>query len=280
MTFTDWHASPQLLARFAHDPLAVDDVTAASIEAHLVACAECRLEIATAADPSLVTVSWDRVADRIDQPRAGVFEQVLNRIGITSDLSRLVAATPALQGAALLTTCILAAGAVVLSRTTDAEGIFLVLAPLFPLAAIVASFAPAGAPAGEAGVPTPLHGAGLVVRRAIAVVGITLAILSVAALALPELGWTAAAWVLPALALTLATLALGTWLRVEVAAAALTVGWLATVWSLWWLAGLDTSGVDLSAFTAAGQLTALAIAVVAATIAVARRDRFATLEAF
>lgn len=181
--FTDWHAAPQLLARFANDPVELDDVTAASIEAHLVACVECRLEIAVAADPAFVTISWDGVADRIDQPRAGVFERVLNRIGITSDLSRLVAATPELQGAALLTICVLAAG--------------------------------------EAGVPTPLHGAGLVARRAIAVVGITFAILAVAALALPERGWTAAAWVLPALALTLATLALGRWLRVEVAAAAI-----------------------------------------------------------
>jgi hypothetical protein len=280
MTNTDWHAPPELLARFAHDPAAVDDVAAASIEAHLVVCADCRRQMTAAVSPALVTASWDAIADRIDQPRPALLERVLHRIGVGDGLGRLLAATPALQGAGLLAICVLAAGAVVLSLTAGAEGPFLVMAPLVPLAAVAASFAPAADPAGEAGVATPTHGAGLVIRRAIAIVGITFGVLGAAALALPSLGPAAAAWVLPALALALGTLALGTWLRVEVAVGVLSGAWLLGVSLVWWLAGRDIPLVDTAAFSVTGQVTALAAAVAAATIAAARRDRFATLEAF
>jgi hypothetical protein len=168
----------------------------------------------------------------------------------------------------------------VLSLTADAEGPFLVLAPLVPLAAVAASFTPAADPAGEAGVATPMHGAGLVIRRAVAIVGVTFGVLGAAALALPDLGSAAAAWVLPALALALGALALGTWLRVEVAVGVLTGAWLLAVWSMWWLAGRDIPLADSAAFAVTGQISALAAAVVAAVIAATRRNHFATLEAF
>jgi len=279
MTNTDWHAPPDLLARFAHNPAALDDMTAASVEAHLVVCADCRGQMAAAVSPALVTASWDAIADRIDQPRPARLERVLHGIGVGSGFGRLLAATPALQGAGLLAICVLAAGAVVLSLTADAEGPFLVMAPLVPLAAVAASFAPAADPAGEAAVATPMHGAGLVIRRAIAVVGITFGVLGAAALALPDLGPTAAAWVLPALAMALGTLALGTWLRVEVAVGVLTSAWLLGVSSVWWLAGRDIPLADSATFSVTGQMIALAAAIAAATTAAARRDRFATLEA-
>ncbi|MFN0089891.1 MAG: zf-HC2 domain-containing protein [Acidimicrobiales bacterium] len=277
MTNTDWHAPPDVLARFVHNPAALDDMTAASVEAHLVVCADCRGQLTAAVSPALVTTSWDAIADRIDQRRPALLERVLHRIGVGSGLGRLLAATPALRGAGLLAICVLAAGAGVLSLTADAEGPFLVLAPLVPLGAVAVSFAPAADPAGEAGVATPMHGAGLVIRRAIAVVGVTFGVLGAAALALPDLGPAAAAWLLPALALALGALALGTWLRVEVALAVLTGTWLLGVLSVWWIAGHDVPLVDSAAFSAAGQI---AVVAAAATIAAARRDHFATLEAF
>lgn len=280
MTNIDWHAPPDLLARFAHDPAAVDDMSAASVEAHLVVCAACRRQMTAAVSPARVTASWDAIADRIDQPLPTLLERVLRRIGFADSFGRLLAATPALQGAGLLAVCVLAAGAVMLSLIAKAEGPFLVLAPLVPLAAVAASFAPAADPAGEAGVATPMHGAGLVVRRAVAIVGVTFGVFGAAALALPNFGPAAAAWVLPALALTVGTLALGTWLRVEVAVAVLTGAWLAGVWSAWWLAGPDIPLADSAPFSVGGQMTAAVVAVTAATIAATRRGHFATLEAF
>ena len=52
MTDTQWHASSAVLAEFAFDPAAIDDMTAASIEAHLVTCPECRRQMTMTADPS------------------------------------------------------------------------------------------------------------------------------------------------------------------------------------------------------------------------------------
>jgi hypothetical protein len=82
------------------------------------------------------------------------------------------------------------------------------------------------------------------------------------------------------LALALGALAVGTWLRVEVAVGVLTGAWLLAVSSVWWLAGRDIPLADSATFSVTGQMTALAAAVAAATIAAARRDHFATLEAF
>lgn len=275
-----WHVPPALLAGFAGDCGTVDDVTAASIDAHLLACADCRRALTTAAAPSLAATSWAAVADRIDRPRSTVLERLLRRLGMSSGTVRLLGATPALQAAGLIAVAIVAVTAGVLSRTADADGIFLVLAPLVPLAAVAASFATAADPGGEAGVATALHGAGLVLRRASAVLAVNLGLLGAAALALPDLGPSAAAWVLPSLALALGALALGTWLRAEVAVATLAGGWLVTVWSLWWLAGHDIAVADSATFAASGQLVALAAVAAAVTVLVARRDRFATLEVF
>jgi hypothetical protein len=278
MTDAHWHVPPPLLAGFADDPGAVDDVTAASIDAHLLACADCRQGLTAAAAPVLAAASWAAVADRIDRPRLTMLERLLRRLGIGSGTGRLLAATPALQAAGLVTVAVVAVAAGVLSRTAGADGLFLVLAPLVPLGAVAASFASAADPAGEAGVGTPLHGAGLVLRRAGAILTVNFGLLGAAALVLPDLGPSAAAWVLPALALALGSLALATWLRAEVAVATLAAGWLLTVWSLWWFAGHDIAVADSATFATAGQMAALAGTAAALTVLVARRDRFATLE--
>lgn len=280
MTDTDWHAPPALLAQFARDPGAVDDMTASSIEAHVVACGDCREQLTVASDPMLAAASWERIADRIDRPRPTVLERLLQRAGFGSGFARLVAATPALQAAGLIAMALVAVTAALLSQHADADGVFMVLAPLAPLVAVAASFAPAAEPAGEAAVATPMHGAGLVVRRAVAVLTISVGVLGVAALALPDLDAGAAAWVLPALALSLGALALGTWFRVEAAVAVLAAGWLLSVVSVWWFAGHDVPVADTPTFAAAGQFSALAVAVAAAAVLSVRRDRFATLEAF
>ena len=66
---TTWHAPPDVLARFARADESIDDLTASSIEAHLIHCASCRSTVASAADPIELGRSWAEVADAIDQPR-------------------------------------------------------------------------------------------------------------------------------------------------------------------------------------------------------------------
>jgi hypothetical protein len=277
MTDIDWHAPPGLLARFAADPNAIDGATAASLEAHLVRCAECRRALGAAVDPSLITASWDAIAARIDVPREHLVLRLLAWVGIDSALARILAATPALQAAGLAAIVVVAAAAAVASRTSD--GPFLLVAPLVPLAAVAAAFASSSDPAGEAGIASPLHGVGLVVRRAVAVLGVTFVTLAVASLTLPDLGPRAASWVLPGLALAVGSLALGTWVRIEVAVSILAASWIVVVWTVWF-AGDRGPVVDTATFAVAGQLASLAVAVAAAALVVVRRSRYATLEAF
>ena len=283
MTSRDWHVPAPLLAQVLDDPRTLDDWTASSLEAHLMSCAACRRRLTAAAPPAAaaaVAASWAAIADRVDQPRSTLVEQLLHRLGVGNGTERLLTATPAVRAAGLLAVGIVALAAIALSLTTQAVGTFLMLSPLVPLAAVAATFAPAADPAGEAGIGTPLHGAGLVLRRAAVVLGASFGVLEAVALALPGMGSMAAAWVLPAIALALGALALGTWLRAEVAVGVLAAGWLLTVWSVSWAIDHRTPIVDSATFSAAGQAIALAVAVAAAAVAAVRRDRYATLEAF
>jgi hypothetical protein len=275
---TDWHVPDPLLTRFARNPETLDDDTAASIEEHVVRCAECRSAVHHAVDPAELASSWDLVADHIDRPAATVVERALQLIGMHDGMARLVSATPALSGAWLAAVLTIAAAALAVSRASGADGAYLVLAPLGPLAAVGVTFLAAADPAGEAGVSTPLHGFGLTLRRAVAVLAPTFLLLAGLGLALPGFGG-AVSWVLPALALAIGSLALGTWLRVEVASGVLAVLWLA------WLAGVrrvegpDAALADTVAFSAAGQATCAVLAVLAALVLVQRSAHYDTLEA-
>jgi hypothetical protein len=275
MTDTAWHVPPALIRRFTDHPSTVDDVTASSIEAHLVECSACRLEVASTVAPTALAMSWEAIADRIDRPRAALVERILERAGAGGGLARLVGATPALRRAGLAAVVALSIGAVLLSRSTDAEGPFLVLAPLLPLAAVALSFAPGTDPGTEAALATPVHGSGLLVRRTLAVLLVTFGSLAAAALALPDLDLTAAAWVLPALALSLGALGLGTWWRMEVAVTVMAAGWVSAVSVLRWMAGQDLAYATSPAFSAGGQLVALAVAMLAAATLFVRRERLA-----
>lgn len=274
-----WHASADVLAVFAVDPAGVDDATAASIETHLLVCADCRNDVARLADPALAAATWSAVADRIDAPPARALERVLLRLGVPSGPARLAAATPGLRVSGATAIIGLTAIAVLAARYVDAQGPFLVLAPLVPLVAVALTFAVATDPGGEAGVATPLHGAGLAIRRATAVLALAFVVLAAGALALPDLGSAPLGWILPAGALAVGSLAVGTWMRIELALAALAATWLANVALVRYLDGPERPFADTAPFTAAGQAVALALTVTAVIVLAVRADRYSTLEA-
>jgi hypothetical protein len=275
---TTWHAPTDTLVRFARAPEALDEVTASSVEQHLVACAECRTVVARAVAPTVLTDSWDRVADIIDRPPRNVVERMLERIGMPDDMARVVGATPGLRLAWLGTVVLLAAGAIATARQGGFGGGFLFLAPLVPLGSVLLAFLPTEEPGGEASGATPMYGAGLMMRRAVAVLAPTFAILGLAGLALPDLSTESAMWVLPSLALALASLALSTVLRPALAVAGLALTWLAVVVSVSVLDGRRVPLADTAVFGRVGQTAALAVALLAAAGLYARRDRFSTME--
>jgi hypothetical protein len=275
-----WHAAPAALTEFAIRPHRLDDATAASIEVHLLVCDLCRATVADAADADDadgLSASWNAVADRIDRPAASGVEKLLRRLGVSDTYARLVGATRSLQLAWLAALVAVVGLAVLVARGSDKDDVFLVVAPLVPIAAVAIAFALGGEPAGEAAAAAPVSGAGLVLRRAVAVLGASLLALTLGAVALPDVGLVGAAWVLPALGLTLASVALATWVRIDVAASVLGGAWLCVLWMSALSHRTGTSPLERAPFNATGQVVfALLIAFAVAVLAV-RRDAFATL---
>lgn len=271
----DWHALPGVLQQMAHDPIGLDPATAGSVEQHLLVCAACRNELAASADPELALTSWGEVADRIDRPSRSVLERVLGRLGASSGSAQLVDATPGLRSSGLLGLILLTGVAVATAREVDATGPFLFAAPLVPLVAVALTFLPAANPAGEAALATPVHGAGLLLRRAAVLLPVVLVLLLAGTLAMPGIGLASLAWLLPASALTASCLALGTWIRMEHSLAALTLAWCGVVGLVVRLDWRVGSIADSPPFGTVGQLVAFGLTVVGLSLIAGRFDRLA-----
>ena len=267
---TNWHAPADSLRRYAIGT--VDDVTACSIEAHLERCALCRGVIATDADPVLMEAMWDGVEDRVDHPHLRVVERALRGVGLDEGSARLVAATPGLRLAWLAAVALIVGLVVLMCASADSDALFLAVAPLLPLLGVAAVFAPGVEPAGEIGAATPLFGFGLVLRRSEAVLVASFGMLILGALALPGLELRDAGWVLPALALSLTTIALSTRLAVVPIASVLGSAWITGLGVLSYLDGRNLAVVDAAAFTVGGQIAFASAAAVAFTVIALRDD--------
>lgn len=278
MNDTTWHASPALMERYAAGD--VSDALAYSIEAHLMACAGCRLLVAAGVDQDRTDVVWNRILDEVDAPRVGPVEWLLQRLGVADHTARLLAATPSLRVSWLLAVAATLLFAVTAAWAGPGNGaLFLLVAPVLPVAGVAAAYGRGFDQASEISAASPTSGVRLLVLRAAAVVGTTVALSLVASLAIPDRGIVAVAWLLPALGLTLATLALATVIDATRAAVGLAGAWMAgtgvSIWSsMGGGAGLATAARDAIAYQPSGQLAFFALALVAAAVLVARRDAF------
>lgn len=266
-TPTSWHLDDPLSRRYASDEL--DAVTAASVETHLLRCADCRAAIAAAGPaPERLDALWAEVVDRIDAPRVTLVERVLRRVGVRDGEARLLAATPSLQVswfAALLLVLGFAVGA---AFGVDREGVlFLLVAPLLPVAGVGWAYGPAVDPAHEIGVAAPYSGTRLLLLRAASVLTTSVVIAASAGSLLPSTGWGPAAWLLPSLALTAVTLAATTRFSAAVSAGGVAAGWLVVVTQL---ARYDRA---VDAVGATAQVVAVVALAVSLAVLAARLDR-------
>jgi hypothetical protein len=222
------HAPDRLIAAYvAGDDLPGDELW--GLEAHLEACAECRARLAEVAPVQpVVDFVWSRLADRIElsavpfhgpqpQPRS----RPLRRWLVTWVTPAMV---PWLAMIAVVTLA-----AVLLDQVwrvaLDVTAVQL-FAPVLPVLGVAASWARGLDPAYEVVTATPRAGLYLIVRRTVAVLVAVLPVLGVA-------GWLTgtgpALWLLPSLAFTTGTLALGGVIGVSRAAYALIAVWGAVV---------------------------------------------------
>ncbi|MBT3075643.1 zf-HC2 domain-containing protein [Streptomyces sp. CYG20] len=155
--------------------------------------------------------------------------------GVSPRLSRaarvLWAAGPALRGAWAVALGVVVLGALGLSYGAglgaSVRPLLLVTAPVLPLAGVALSYGRHADPLYEVVTSTPSGGLRLLLVRAAAVLGVSVPALTLAGAALPPAagGPGAAAWLLPGLALTLAALALGSFVGSRRGAAAVGGAW-------------------------------------------------------
>lgn len=272
------HIDGQLLIGYCE--LSIAAATAAAIEAHLMTCASCRAElaaVATLADdgPMNQQSVWDGVLERVDRPTRSITERLLGVLRVRPDMAKLLATTPALRLAWLAAMVFVAAFAVA-AASVDGDGpwLFLVIAPLLPVAGVATAYGPALDPTYEIGVAAPVSGLRLTLLRTLAVIATTIPLLAVAALIAPGGGWVVFGWVLPSFALVAITLALSTAISPERAGAVVGVGWLVAVVVLI-DRGRAGDFVERSLiFSSSGQTTVAVVAAIGAAIVATRKTCF------
>jgi hypothetical protein len=276
-----WHASDDLVVRYAEGTLPEPD--AWSLEKHVEDCAGCASRVsravgATAAGPLLAQV---RAAVLATAPQPG-----LERTPpVASRLVRLLwAAGPAVRGAWLPAVLVVVAAALSLAYGAGfpgARALLLAVAPVVPVAGVALSYGPHADPLHEVAAATPGGGLRLALTRTVAVLAVSLPLLTLTGLLLPASGApAAAAWLLPGLALTLATLALASFLGRRAAASVTAGGWLAAVLAPVASAPASEAGARLAEQLSrclggtAAQTTWAAAAVLSAALLTARRPAY------
>ncbi|MGI5500201.1 zf-HC2 domain-containing protein [Lentzea sp. CA-135723] len=252
------HPAELLLRRYSRgDDLPADQLWA--VEAHLEKCGPCRGRL----EPEPIAEA------------------------VWADLAPLVERTPQMPrrrrrahgwvapaaGPWLAMILLVTAAAVALDRVGFAVGdrvsLVLLIAPVLPVLGVAASWSRALDPAFELAAATPRAGLPLVFRRTAAVLAVVIPGLAVASL-ITDAGF--ARWLLPCLAFTLGTLALGTLIGVTRAAVVLTAAWAVAV------VAPTIAFTTTSAALDAHAVWVVAI-VVSAVVIVARRMTFTRLEA-
>ena len=264
---TAWHADDSDLATYLAG--GTPPVPAASLESHLVGCADCRSRLGALCDQADRDLAWDRLADSVDRPSRNHW------------FLRSAVATPLMVQAALVAVLLVGLVPLVAATAFGDAGlvVLLVLAPLAPVAAVALAYRDTADPSGEMGLAAPSSGLRLVALRALVVAAIALPVAFLVLLAIDL--WVddvpvriAFAWCLPGLALSALVLLAGT-TRID---PALVAGAAAAGWAL--LVGAAVVArrtmqsdvfVDLVASPAV-QVTALTVAVAAVLLTVVRRD--------
>jgi hypothetical protein len=232
---TGWHVDGETLLRYVERTDSVAE--GASVEQHLLTCAQCRARVnsaATAADLAVVDLAavWDRTRDAVEVPRPSVFERLLHAAGLPAYEARLVAVASAFRAAWLAGVAAVLAFAALAAAIGHARGLwyFLAAAPLAPCLVVALSYDRRWDPALEPEMVTPYPALRLVLLRTIAVLALALPAVLLLGLAVP--GEAPVAWLLPAVGFVTVVLAASTWVSPLNAAIAVSAAWLTTVWLL------------------------------------------------
>jgi hypothetical protein len=265
----NWHVDETTIAPYVSGHL--DEAAAFSLEAHVLACPDCRMVLARHVETERRERIWSGVRAAIDRPQPRLIERSLVRFGVPDHTARLLMAAPAMRASWLVAVVSTLAFAMIAARSVwNGPLPFLVVAPMLPILGVAVAFGRSADPAWELGVSSPFGGFRLTLIRATCVLVICVASAGAISLALPEADQSAVLWLLPALALTVLTLVLSsTSLPPPAAASVVGGGWLVGV-----VIVERSSDVPLAAFVPEAQFTFAVVAVLSAIILVVRRTAF------
>ena len=273
-----WHVSDDELAQLAGGDS--DDAAAWSGEAHLLACPSCRERLAA------VSAGQPAAARSVAAVRTRLLADLPAQVPVARGDGRRRLTALSLGGSAarvpfLLAVVAVLAAAVVLDRVghgvlggdldgaAAGTGWLRLLAPLLPLGGVALAYGPTADPAHEVVATTPAGGLRLLLVRTAVVLAVTLP--GAVVLGLVTGGWAGLAWLLPAVAFTAGTLATGTVVPLELAAAGWALAWVLLAGApLLRPAATGSAGQVLSPGASAGW--AVAVLVVACAVLALRRE--------
>jgi hypothetical protein len=263
-----WHVDTELARRYGDGD--ADVVLAASIEAHVLACAACRDLLGRATPPDRLAAIWDGITGELDAPRPRLIERLLMRLGVREDTARLIVTTPSLR-LSWLTSNVLVLALAVLAAAHGSRGMlaFLTLAPTMPLAGVALAFSASADGTRAITAVAPYSHIRLLLIRSLAVLVSSIAVALTSGVLLIGQAWLAAAWLLPALALVTTTLALSARLDPAHAAFAVGLGWVLLVWG-----GAPMRSSLLAPFGRTAQLAYLLVTLLAVAAIVLTRNSF------
>ena len=244
-----WHLTPAQ----AHDYAArrSDEITAMSVEAHLVRCIPCRSLLPV--DESWLADGWEALRDVVDRPRRGPVEALLSAAGLRPETAKLLAATPRLYQAWLGSTVVVLIAALLAAHLVPLGSlVFVFLAPVIPLAGVALAYGPGIDPAHTLASVTPMAGQRLLFLRTCAVLVPALLLCTGAALMLPhaDTAWGTAFWLLPSLTLVAGSLLLSRWIHLSAASGIVGALWLAVLF----LVSLSGQTIPVGVFAPQAQM--------------------------
>ncbi|MEV1069368.1 zf-HC2 domain-containing protein [Streptomyces sp. NPDC050263] len=266
------HASTRIIEGYARggSGLAADEVWA--VEAHLEACRVCRDRLSAAvgaeapAVASLVDTVWSGL-----EPRLAVTAPMPRGRRWSARLARWLTPTMVPWLAMAVGVTLLALLLDLADTGTGEVSLVLLFAPVLPVLGVAASWSRGLDPAYELTASVPRAGLYLVLRRTASVLGVVVPALLVGGWAT---GVMVAQWLLPCLAFTAATLALGGVVGVTRAAVALAAVWAAVVVAPTLVTSRTAFALQTGGLPVWGLILALGIGVV-----IARRSAYSVLGA-
>ncbi len=223
-----WHIDGPAWQAYAEGSL--DPAAEAAVEMHVTGCATCQSGARTLMADDVHSL-WEAVHTEITTPRLARPLRLLTRFGVPEEDLVVVGAAHDLLlswsvavGAAVC--CAIVVGLFPVRFPGGPQALFLVLAPLIPVLAVVATF-DATDPFREVTEAAPFSMLRLALLRTTAALTAAVPLTVAVTLTVPDLHAYFATWLLPGLMLTLTALIMLTWFTAWAAGAVVSLAWLA-----------------------------------------------------